>query len=606
MYRAIIIVVILICGAAGIAVAEVGNTVHNLSVSGPGTIKSQTEDRICIYCHIPHSATAQAPLWNRNSSGGHIQYQSSTSDASPGQTSASSLHCLSCHDGTIALGNLANSRVGTPGSSDNLNNTQLTGRSRLGMDLSNDHPISIIYDGGLSSADTELVHPASVDLPLPNNEMHCTSCHDSHDNSIPPFLHKSTLNGDLCLTCHTASGINWTWASSSHATSNATPSMGTDPWSDRKDEWKGSSVNENSCMNCHTPHNAVGSNDQLVKQQEEHTCYLCHNGSVGQHNIEDEFQNIYRHPVDAVANNGVQQNHSKNENPLSMPLHVECEDCHNPHASFDSPPMISFNPGNPLDTNHSVPPFANGSLAGVRGIDISGNVKEEAEYEYEVCFKCHGVQGDGACNNGRCSTASGFQMERLDGVYNIRDKFDTGNPALISYHPIYANNPSNNNEVPSLRNDIPLNASTSLIYCNDCHSSTNSPSGGGVGPSGPHGSLNEGILSQRYSFSTTTNSPNVDNELCFKCHDSGNLYEDVSFEHNKHVQDEGASCTMCHDPHGSTAGDHLINFLTTSSFGNDITGSGGYAQPTWIDNGVYRGTCYLVCHGEDHNPEAYP
>lgn len=603
MYRAILLGITLICSAAGSAVAQVANTVHNLSVSGPGTIKSQSEDRICIYCHIPHSATAQAPLWNRSSSGGHIQYQSSSSDASPGQTSSASLHCLSCHDGTIALGSLANSRTGTPGENDNLNNSMLSGRSSLGIDLSNDHPVSIVYDGGLAATDTELVHPGSINLPLPNNELHCTSCHDVHDNTIPPFLHLSTANGELCITCHNNSGINWAWSTSSHATSSTMPS-GTDPWSERKSEWKGQTVRENACMNCHTPHNAASSNDQLVKLQEEQTCYLCHNGAVGQHNIEAEFLNIYRHPVDALANNGVQQNHTQQENPLSMPLHVECEDCHNPHASFSAPPMISFNPANPSDSNHSVPPFANGSFAGVRGIDISGNVKQEAEYEYEVCFKCHGVPGKDACDNGRCSTADGYQMLRQDGVYNIREKFDTGNPALVSYHPVYANNPANNNEVPSLRTDIPLNKTTSQIYCNDCHGSSNSPAAGGAGEAGPHGSQNEGIMVQRYSFNPTTNSSTFDNQLCFKCHDANNLFSDISFEHDKHVRSENASCIMCHDPHGSTS-DHLINFLTSSTFGNSITGAGGFAEPTWQDTGQYNGRCYLSCHGKIHDGWSY-
>lgn len=580
------------------AVGEVANTVHNLSISGPGQIKSQTEDRICIYCHIPHSANPDAPLWNRNSSGSFISYQSSTTDASPGQLNSSSIHCLTCHDGTIALGDLANSRLGTPG--DNLNTTTLTGRARIGTDLTNDHPVSIVYDAALSAQDTDLANPQSVDLPLISGELHCSSCHDAHDNSIPPFLHKSTVNGELCITCHTASGQNWDWLNSSHANSTATAQV-SDPWSERKTEWKGQTVGENACINCHTPHNAL-TPVRLLKDEEESTCYLCHNGNVGPNNIQAEFQKFYRHPVDITPN--PDHDNAQLENPRTMPLHVECEDCHNPHASYGAQPMISVNPANPMSSNFTTAPLINGSLAGVTGIDISGNVKPESEFEYEVCFKCHGVPTESACENNRCSTANSYQMVRQDGVYNLRDKFDPGNPSLISYHPIYANDPSNNSEVPSLRNDIPLNTSSSQIYCSDCHSSNDSPAGGGSGPAGAHGSSYEGIMSQRYSFNPIVASTTFDDALCFKCHDSGNLLADFSFPHKKHIEDENTGCINCHDPHGSTESEHLINFLTFSNVGGQtrtITGAGAFSQPTWIDNGQYNGTCWLNCHGEVHN-----
>ena len=32
------------------------NTKHNLSVTGTGDITATTEGRVCVFCHIPHSA----------------------------------------------------------------------------------------------------------------------------------------------------------------------------------------------------------------------------------------------------------------------------------------------------------------------------------------------------------------------------------------------------------------------------------------------------------------------------------------------------------------------------------------------------------------------
>ena len=600
MLRSLLLAVCLLISSYAFAVGDIIGTAHNLSTSGSGPFKSQTEDRICVFCHTPspHNAVPDAPLWNRRSSG-YINYQSSTMDATPGKPGGSSRLCLSCHDGTIALGDMLS------GSPDNdLRGTFLTGRSNLSNDLTNDHPVSIIYDPGLLATDPDLANPAGVDLPLEQGEIQCVTCHDPHDDTISPFLHRSMQNGELCTTCHIPSGLNWDWAGSSHALSSATP-RGADPWPERKAAWKGQNVSENACMNCHTPHNAA-TPARLVKDLEEETCYRCHDGSVAQDNVKAVSQNFFRHPVQQTPN--IDHDAAGIENPLTMPLHAECEDCHNPHASRSEPPMISFNPASPMDANHTTAPFVNGSLVGVTGIAINGGFKPEAEYEYEVCFKCHGVPGKNACDNRRCSTASGYNMTRLDGTYNLRDKFDPGNPALISYHPVDTNNPNNNNEVPSLRSDTPLNRSSSRIYCSDCHSSDVSPSAGGTGPAGPHGSRYEGILTLRYEFDPQSSFNNVSDNLCLKCHDSGSLFGDDSFPHRKHVIKENTSCINCHDPHGSARYPHLINFLTTSNVAGqtlEITGAGGYAEPTWIDDGRYKGTCYLDCHGEVHDGENY-
>ena len=111
-------------------------------------------------------------------------------------------------------------------------------------------------------------------------------------------------------------------------------------------------------------------------------------------------------------------------------------------------------------------------------------------------------------------------------------------------------------------------------------------------------------MTERYSFDPTYNAPTVNDALCFKCHSAANLFSDVSFEHDLHVNGQGFACTNCHDPHGSAQFPHLINFLTTSTFGGQtltITGAAGFPEPTWQDNGQFSGTCFLDCHGEVHD-----
>ena len=126
--------------------ASIVNSPHNLSVSSPGTIKALTESQICIFCHTPHNSVSDAPLWNRFSSGEtYIPYTSTTIKAVPGQPTGDSKLCLSCHDGTIALG-MVRSRAEITMSS---GVTVLpVGRSRLGFDLADDWPADLFDKRG--------------------------------------------------------------------------------------------------------------------------------------------------------------------------------------------------------------------------------------------------------------------------------------------------------------------------------------------------------------------------------------------------------------------------------------------------------------------------
>ena len=200
-------------------------------------------------------------------------------------------------------------------------------------------------------------------------------------------------------------------------------------------------------------------------------------------------------------------------------------------------------------------------------------------------------------------------MARQDNEYNLREKFDLSNPSLVSYHPLHTNDPSNNDEVPSLRIDIPLYSTSSLIYCNDCHSGDRSPSAGGTDASGPHGSRHEALLALDYELDAGRRFNAGASPLCFKCHDAGSLISDQSFLHRLHVWEEGASCINCHDPHGSNVYPHLINFLeTTTSAGRilEITGAGSSPDtPLWTDTGRYSGSCSLNCHGVVHEESSY-
>lgn len=206
--------------------AGVFNSKHNLSVSGPGEVKAVSESEVCIFCHTPHNAMPDTPLWNHEvSSATYVNYYSDTLMAYPPGAAPPidgfSKLCLSCHDGTVALG----ATIGSPrGIIQMLSVSGIVEGGKLspgadgylGTDLSGGHPISFVFDATLASvrnAEPDIMHLnwpiVDLDVKLyPTQDgygVQCTSCHDPHGGKggpdAPPFWWKSTYD-DVCLVCH--------------------------------------------------------------------------------------------------------------------------------------------------------------------------------------------------------------------------------------------------------------------------------------------------------------------------------------------------------------------------------------------------------------------
>jgi hypothetical protein len=295
---------------------------------------------------------------------------------------------------------------------------------------------------------------------------------------------------------------------------------------------------------------------------EESNCLACHNGNVASSDIETQLTKAYSHDVYSYN-----LSHDPAEDPLVLSMHVECQDCHNPHAA---------------NSSSASAPSVSGRLVGVKGVTLGGSTISSSQYEYEICFRCH------ADSPGKPSSLITRQIEQN----NTRLEFNSSNP---SFHPVTA--VGQNSNVPSLIS--PDYSETSIIYCSDCHASD-----GAGSPSGPHGSIWPGILKARYETADNTNESASVYALCYSCHSRTSILNDESFSyHFKHIAEEDSPCSACHDSHGisSSQGNasnnsHLINFDLS------IVSPNGSGTLRFVDTGFENGYCMLRCHGKGHGP----
>jgi predicted CXXCH cytochrome family protein len=397
-------------GVSAARVPDIANTKHNLSITGPGPVKAVSETQICAFCHTPHHAETQpaAPLWNRRLSGAtYTPYGSSSIEASalemaaaPGGTSKL---CLSCHDGTLALGSvdvlnaqpnaaIAMQNTG-PGGTMPPGPGATTGFTRnLGVNLTNDHPISFTYDASLAASDGELRAPDGAlvgtrlpgvapkpRLPLENGQLQCATCHDPHLRETDPlklpakFLRANRLQEAppsggafsdtadmICLACHDKAGQ--AWAFSAHAHPQVADELYTPAAAAQRDFPANLPVWKAGCLNCHDAHTAQGARrllregtDSLASPKaggnpaQEQTCYQCHSALgqsalasvAGVPNIRDEFALTYRMPItDTDQQRGAPEVHDIGTGPgtrrgkdfVEAPLTLGKGDATNRHA----------------------------------------------------------------------------------------------------------------------------------------------------------------------------------------------------------------------------------------------------------------------------------
>jgi len=222
---------------------------------------------LCTFCHTPHKASSTLLLWNHTLSKNSFSWDVSATTAGtalPGFNGASynnpSAKCLSCHDGSVAIGDVgwfsqsANTASGTNGTSNTgvpLNAYKVGSASVLtgaankdtkivgaGGDLTGTHPVSIpyplnaqanVYNGSTTGARlatndwvldpttssnirlyTDLGGGTIVGKVTPGKTgIECSSCHDPHNKATLDSLllrgknaGATKADGYICLQCH--------------------------------------------------------------------------------------------------------------------------------------------------------------------------------------------------------------------------------------------------------------------------------------------------------------------------------------------------------------------------------------------------------------------
>jgi predicted CXXCH cytochrome family protein len=519
-------------------VSGIRATNHNLSVSGPGTIKATSETEVCVFCHIPHNANPAVPLWNHSVSGAaYTMYNSeylqranydipSTLGTYP-STGYRSRLCLSCHDGTVAIGNvyilrgeLMTSPINMQGVTAN-GTLPTTSTAYIGTDLTNDHPVAIKYDTtktitfGVGSRNMELASAPPINpKPYQNIKLfnpspgyvECPSCHDPHIEN-EKFLviwntNLGTTIADMCTTCHDK--INW--STSDHSTSSASY---TD--TDVQTNYGVNTISALECTNCHQAHGGQGSPYWYILHQiEETTCFRgaasastgapCHGtgAAPGGKVIETLFSRSYKHPVTTISGEHTGLDVlDPSYIDWATDKHAECVDCHNPHQAKSTPVRVDATSWYPSTVNSNSNLVSNsGPLTGVTGVEpstepsswsppTSYTTYNEATKEYQICFKCHSYyalqDADGVT---AYTTASGAIITDQAMEFNMNNK--SVHPVRVGLNSQTGSYAPKALESAQLKSPWNVNVGTQTMYCSDCHGADSENS---TDPKGPHGSM---------------------------------------------------------------------------------------------------------------------
>lgn len=235
--RKYLLAVLAVMAVPALALAQISGTRHNIpgaASSAPIRAGDTSGGQICVYCHTPHNAEATKVLWNHTASvqstGWTVAGATTTTVGTPlptnvNEANSPSGRCMSCHDGTVAVGDVHNFN-GTGGST--LNAVMITNATYLlnATGIQKSHPVHMPYKGATGSAltgttaneyvtsqfggcvgaagcPTTATSVALYGTAQNNLTVECGSCHEPHGRGgFTNLLRVTNAGSALCLSCH--------------------------------------------------------------------------------------------------------------------------------------------------------------------------------------------------------------------------------------------------------------------------------------------------------------------------------------------------------------------------------------------------------------------
>lgn len=305
-----------------------------------------------------------------------------------------------------------------------------------------------------------------------------------------------------------------------------------------------------NCAHCHeqhvsiggaepTPPVATGPSPQLLFDSlaNNAACTFCHDATPGADNISAQMSKAYAHAPGSLIYSAV-----------FGPDTLSCDKCHDPHYAQNFT-HAEADDGNKIFTTGPVQIFSGAllSMVGVRtnnswtagalvaGAEDMGSVTlqttvadDHIDKEYELCFKCHAGQLDGA------------PATNLDIHLQLNPNHNAVHPVATELHnwknAYLSGTPTAFTLGSPWRNAAAVNKD---MYCSDCHGSDNP-----ADPKGPHGSNNI------YMLKATGPGLSIDN-LCTRCHDVSNSnWNNGLLDHDNPNHQQGivnpSGCVACH------------------------------------------------------------
>lgn len=249
-----------------------------------GTAGAADQVGLCSFCHTPHSALSTSLLWNKSYSAATFTWDDATTTGgttfatmAPGYKGAS-VKCLACHDGSVAVGDVAmykgKARTGTANVNSFKVGDQPTDYSGKTWTAADARPQYKVGAGGLMAG----THPVGMAYPF---------------GQVANTYNSTTTGGDVVLTefdtnphqvvpTSVGGGISSTATALGGGTADSLIKLYNDVGGVMKAGTHAGTTGM-ECSTCHDPHNKQTTEDWLLRAKNQgstkadgYICLQCH------------------------------------------------------------------------------------------------------------------------------------------------------------------------------------------------------------------------------------------------------------------------------------------------------------------------------------------